>query len=377
MEQFAGVLFTIVSFLVALSVVVFVHEWGHLWIARRNGVRCESFSIGFGHEIWGWTDRLGTRWKIGWLPLGGYVKMFGEAETMAMVEGAAAENGDAGKPRPLTAEERAVSFKYKTAGQRAAIVFAGPAVNIVFAVVVFWLLMWGVGRSVTDPVIGEVLADTAAAEAGFEAGDRILQIDGEEVLRFEDIQRIIALGHGDPITFSVDRGGRRLELSATPRIIEDKDVFGNVQKRALLGIRGSPEAHRREHGGPIQALVWAVDECYDVMAGTVVAVGQMLRGSRGTEDLGGPIRIAKYSGQAAKSGPFNFVIFVAILSLNLGMINLLPVPLLDGGHLLFYAIEAVRDRPLSETIQEWGLRVGLALVLALMVFVTWNDIVQF
>ncbi|MBM3515059.1 MAG: RIP metalloprotease RseP [Alphaproteobacteria bacterium] len=377
MEQFLSILFTIVSFLVALSIVVFVHEWGHLAIARRNGVRCESFSIGFGHEIWGRTDRFGTRWKVCWLPLGGYVKMFGEAETMAMVEGGHETGAEPAKPRPLTPEERAVSFKYKTAGQRAAVVFAGPAVNILFAVAVFWMTFVVSGRSVTEPVIGAVLPDSAAAEAGLLAGDRIASIDGETIARFEDIQRIIAIAHGQPMSFVIERDGQSIELQATPRIVEDEDAFGNAVKHALLGISVSREARRMEHGGVVQSLGWAIEQCYVVMEGTFVAVGQMLRGTRGTEDLGGPIRIAKYSGQAAKSGPFNFVIFVAILSLNLGMINLLPVPLLDGGHLLFYAIEAARGRPLSETVQEWGLRVGLALVLALMVFVTWNDIVQF
>jgi regulator of sigma E protease len=377
MEQFGGVIFTVLSFLVALSVVVFVHEWGHLWIARRNGVRCESFSIGFGHELWGTTDRLGTRWKIGWLPLGGYVKMFGEGETMSMVEGGGPADGAERRPRELSPEEKAVSFKYKSAGQRSAIVVAGPAVNIVFAVLVFWAMFLVSGRPVTDPVIGAVLPDSAAAESGFKPGDRVVAIDGDRIARFEDIQQVVTLAHGELMLFTIERDGATIEIPATPRVIEDEDVFGNVQKHALLGISVDGAARRMERGGPVETLGWALGQCYVVMKGTVVAVGQMIRGLRGTEDLGGPIRIAKYSGQAAKSGPFNFVIFVAILSLNLGMINLLPVPLLDGGHLLFYAIEAARGRPLSEHVQEWGLRVGLALVLALMVFVTWNDIVQF
>ena len=378
MENFGNVLFTLASFLVALSVVVFVHEWGHLAVARRNKVRCDSFSIGFGHEIWGRTDRYGTRWKIGWLPLGGYVRMFGEAETMQMVEGGDDQaKAKTHNPRQLTPEEKAVSFKYKTPGQRAAIVFAGPAVNIMFAIAIFWLLFTVSGRPVTEPVIGAVFENSAASEAGFQAGDRVIKIDGARVERFEDIQRIVALANGAAMSFVVDRAGAETTLTATPRMVEDTDVFGNPQKHAMLGISVSGDARRMEHAGPVQALGWAVDQCYVVMEGTVIAVGQMIRGSRGTEDLGGPIRIAKYSGQAARSGPVNFVIFVAILSLNLGMINLLPVPLLDGGHLLFYAIEAARGRPLSEQIQEWGLRIGLALVLALMMFVTWNDIVQF
>ncbi|MDX2221419.1 MAG: RIP metalloprotease RseP [Rhodospirillaceae bacterium] len=385
MDTFASLPMTLIAFIVALSVVVFVHEYGHLYVARRNRVRCDSFSIGFGPELFGWTDRHGTRWKVSAIPLGGYVKMFGEAETMEAIEGGPSpRSGDAhgeARPkdmasRPLTPEERAVSFKYKTALQRSAIVFAGPAVNIVFAILVFWAVFFISGRPVTEPVIGTVVADSAAAAAGFAPGDRVLAIDGQPVRRFEDIQRMVAIAHGAPMTFSVERDGTALDLTATPRIVEGEDAFGNAQKHALLGISVSGESRKMERAGPVEALGWSLQQCYVVMEGTVVAIGQMISGVRGTEDLGGPIRIAKYSGQAARSGVVNFVIFMAILSLNLGMINLLPVPLLDGGHLLFYAIEAVRGRPLSERVQEWGLRFGLALVVALMVFVTWNDIVQ-
>lgn len=386
MDIVASLPMTLLAFVVALSVVVFVHEFGHLYVARRNRVRCESFSIGFGPELVGWTDRHGTRWKVSAIPLGGYVKMFGEAETMEAIEGgpsprpAAAPHGDphdkSRAHRPLTPEERAVSFKHKTAMQRSAIVFAGPAVNIAFAVLVFWAIFLVSGRPVTDPVIGAVVPDSAAAAAGFLPGDRVVSIDGQPVDRFEDIQRMVAIAHGAPMSFMVERDGSTIALSATPRIVDGEDAFGNAQKHALLGISVSGESRRTERAGPVEALGWSLQQCYVVMEGTVVAVAQMIRGVRGTEDLGGPIRIAKYSGQAARSGLVNFVIFMAILSLNLGMINLLPVPLLDGGHLLFYAIEAVRGRPLSERAQEWGLRFGLALVVALMVFVTWNDIVQ-
>jgi regulator of sigma E protease len=372
MDSIFDIPFTLVSFLITLSIVVFVHEFGHFWVARRNGVKCESFSIGFGPEIFGWNDKHGTRWKFSAIPLGGYVKMFGEGETMQAVEGGAENPAPA---RDLTPEEKAVSFKYKTLGQRAAIVFAGPAANIIFAILVFWAVFVIAGRPVTEPVVGQVVPDSAAANAGFMAGDRILSVDGTVIDRFEDIQRLVPMGHGLPMSVTVLRDRNEVVLNALPRVIEDKDVFGNVTKRAILGIAASGE-RRVEKPGLVQALGWSVGQTYTVVDSTVVAIGQMINGLRGTEDLGGPIRIAKYSGQAAKSGLVNFVIFMAILSVNLGFINLLPVPLLDGGHLLFYAIEAVRGRPLPEQVQEWGLRVGLALVLFLMVFVTWNDIVQ-
>jgi regulator of sigma E protease len=276
----------------------------------------------------------------------------------------------------LTPDERLVSFKHKTIGQRAAIVFAGPAANFIFTIGVFWVVFLLAGRPITEPVIGQVVDDSAAAQAGFQAGDRILSIDGTTVERFEDIQRVVAIAHGGPMSFVLERDGAQLNIDAQPRIIEDQDAFGNLTKRAMLGISASGENRRIERPGLVQALGWSVGQTYTVVEGTFVGLGQMISGQRGTEDLGGPIRIAKYSGQAARSGWMNFVIFMAILSVNLGLINLFPVPLLDGGHLVFYAIEAVRGRPLPERIQEWGLRIGLALVLLLMVFVTWNDIVQ-
>jgi regulator of sigma E protease len=372
MDSLFDVPVTAVSFILTLSIVVFVHEFGHFIVARRNGVRCESFSIGFGPELFGYTDKHGTRWKFSAIPLGGYVKMFGEGETMQAVEG----GGEPAEPRELSPEEKAVSFKHKTIAQRAAIVFAGPGANFLFTILVFWAVFILSGRPITEPVIGKVVEGSAAEQAGLQVGDRVLSIDGAGVERFEDIQRIVAIAHGVPMSVTLERAGEELTLNAQPRVIEDKDAFGNITKRALLGISSSGESRRIEQPGLVQALGWSVGQTYTVVESTFVGIGQMISGLRGTEDLGGPIRIAKYSGQAAKSGWMNFVIFMAILSVNLGLINLFPVPLLDGGHLLFYAIEAVRGRPLPERVQEWGLRIGLVLVLMLMVFATWNDIVQ-
>lgn len=376
MEQILGVSFTLVNFIIALSVVVFVHELGHFVVARWNQVRCESFSIGFGPELIGFTDRHGTRWKFSLIPLGGYVKMFGEADIANPGAGQDDDSGEVHDPPEMTPEEKAVSFKYKTLGQRSAIVFAGPAVNFVFAILVFFVMFMAVGRPVTEPVIGEVVAESAAAEAGLAPGDRILAIDGESVDRFEDLQRLVPLGNGAPMQLTILREDSVLDLVAQPRIVEETDAFGNPQKRALLGVSSSGETRMLVRHDPFSAMGLAVQQTYIVVEGTFIAVGQIISGDRGTEDLGGPIRIAKFSGQAAKSGLANFVIFMAILSINLGIINLFPVPLLDGGHLLFYAIEGLRGRPLSDQAQEWGLRFGLVLVLSLMVFVTWNDILQ-
>lgn len=379
MEQILGIAYTLMNFIIALSVVVFVHEMGHFLVARWNKVRCDAFSIGFGPELVGFNDRHGTRWKFCLIPLGGYVKMFGEADTANPGTGDGSSDGadeDHEIEREMTPEEKAVSFKYKTLGQRSAIVFAGPAVNFIFAIAVFVVIFMSIGRPVTEPIIGEVVADSAAAEAGLLTGDRILAIDGAEIDRFEELQRMVPLGNGEPMRLTIQRNESILDVVAVPRVVDETDAFGNPQKRALLGVGSSGETRMMVRHGPVSAFGLAVKQTYIVVEGTFIAVGQIISGERGTEDLGGPIRIAKFSGQAAESGFANFVIFMAILSINLGIINLFPVPLLDGGHLLFYAIEAVRGRPLSDTVQEWGLRFGLALVLTLMVFVTWNDILQ-
>jgi regulator of sigma E protease len=356
LEQFFGVTFTLLSFVLVLTIVVFVHEFGHFYIARQNGVHCQAFSIGFGPELFGYTDKLGTRWKFSLIPLGGYVKMLGEGETMQVIEGCVEGGKEKSKDvlRKLTPEEKLVSFKHKSVAQRAAIVFAGPAINFLFAIVVFWAMFMTIGHPVTA----------------------IKSINTKTVSRFEDIRNTVPLSDGSPMTVIVERDGAEQTLTVTPRMTSETDAFGNPAKRYVLGIVQSDATSRQVILNPIEAFRTSVGQTYEVVEGTFIAMGQIFAGKRGTEDLGGPIRIAQYSGQAAKTGVAGFIAFVAILSINLGLINLFPVPMLDGGHLLFYAIEAVRGRPLSEQAQEWGLRVGLALVGALMIFVTWNDIVH-
>ena len=360
-------LLAIVAFLVVLTVLVFVHELGHYLIARRNGVRIEIFSIGFGPELFGWWDRAGTRWKFSAIPLGGYVKMFGDADAASMP--------GTGLPM-MTQEERNVSFHYKRLGQRAAIVAAGPAANFLFAIVLFAGLFMTVGQPFTPADVGTVKEGSAADKAGIEPGDLIVSLDGRKIERFEDVQNIVRGAPGVTMEIVVRRDGRDIPLQVTPQLTELKDNFGNRHKLGILGITrsgGVPEYVRYD---PLSATWQAAVQTWRMSAGTLEAVGQMIIGARTTEELGGPIRIAQMSGQVASIGLAALIEFMAVLSINLGLINLFPVPVLDGGHLLFYAAEAIRGRPLGQRAQEYGFRIGLALVLTLMVFATWNDIVR-
>nr|WP_246423621.1 RIP metalloprotease RseP [Roseospira goensis] len=357
---------TVIAFLVVLTIVVFVHEMGHFLVARWNKVRVDVFSIGFGPELVGFNDRHGTRWKFAAIPLGGYVKFFGDSDASS----ATADGQD------MTPAEKAVSFHHKSVWQRIAIVFAGPAANLVFAIAVFAAVYGAIGQAVTPPVVASVQPDSAAAEAGLEPGDRIVAVDGEPVQRFEDLQHRIPLTNGATLTLTVERGAETLTLTATPRIQEVEDALGEVRRQAVLGITASASEQDIVQLGPIEAVGTAFGQAYQLVEATVVTVGQMISGERGTEDLGGPVRIAQMSGQVAELGVISLLLFTAFLSVNLGLINLLPIPVLDGGHLVFYAIEAVRGEPLGERAQEYGFRLGLAFIVGLMVFVTWNDLVR-
>ena len=354
----------IVPFLVILTVLVFVHEFGHYLIARWNGVRVEVFSIGFGPEVFGWWDRAGTRWKFSTIPLGGYVKMFGDSDASS------------GRPAPglarLAQAERDVSFHYKRLGQRSAIVAAGPAANFLFAIVVLAILFMTYGQPFTPAEVGQVQPDSAAEQAGIQPGDTILSINGRTVQRFEDVQQTVRLNPGVPMAIVVRRDGRELALDVTPARTELTDRFGNHYQIGLLGIaRSGMEYVKRD---PATALLQAGTETWDLSAATLKAIWQIVIGTRATDELGGPLRIAQMSGEVAQGGVVAVLWFMAVLSINLGLINLFPVPVLDGGHLLFYAAEAVRGKPLGQRAQEYGFRIGLALVLTLMVFATWNDL---
>jgi regulator of sigma E protease len=357
----------VVVFLIILTVVVFVHEMGHFLVARLCGVRVDVFSIGFGPELFGYTAKSGTRWKVSLLPFGGYVKMFGDAD--------AASTPDA-EAEQFSAEERKVAFPFKTVYQRAAIVAAGPISNFVFGIVVLAGMFLTLGENRLAPVVGEVAPGSAAAESGLQAGDRIVEANGEAVDRFLDLQRIVALTVGEPVRLVVKRDGQDLRLVAHPRVTEVTDPMGNTHKRPLLGIHSDPAATEVVHHGPISALVQAVRETKEMVSTTLTALGQMIGGTRDTDELGGPLRIAKGAGQAAQLGVGSVIFYTILLSINLGLINLFPVPLLDGGHLLFYGVEALRGRPLGPRAQEYGFRIGLFLVFALMLLATRNDLVD-
>jgi regulator of sigma E protease len=365
MEFLSGLWTYVIPFLIVLTVLVFVHELGHYWVARRNGVRIETFSIGFGPELFGRTDRAGTRWKISAIPLGGYVKMFGDADVASTPSGAV---------RHMTPEEREVSFFHKRLGQRAAIVAAGPIANFLFAIIGLTLLFSLYGQPFTPADIGSIQPDSAAAQAGMQPGDVIVEVDGQPIERFEEVQQIVRSNQGTPLAMVIQRDGQRLPITATPQVTTITDRMGNSHTIGLLGIGRAGMEYRRHD--PLTALWQAGRETVNLTVGTLGAVGQMIAGSRGTEELGGPLRIAQMSGEVAQSGVIALVWFMAILSVNLGLINLFPIPMLDGGHLLFYAVEAIRGKPLGDRAQEYGFRIGLALVLTLMVFATWNDLVH-
>jgi regulator of sigma E protease len=346
---------TVAAFIVVLGVLVFFHELGHYMAARWRGVYVEAFSVGFGRSIASWYDRHGTQWRISWLPLGGYVKMHGQEQ-----------------PQDVTDEIRASwkagqTFHEKSVLSRAIIVAAGPAANFVLAMVLFAGLFMAVGRPVTSPVVGEVLPDGAAARAGIVKNDRIASIQGENIKSFEDIQRIITAHPVETLTVTVVRDGVEKPLAVTT---EAREVKGH--RIGLLGIRGGTIDYQPLGFG---AALWGgVEQTWIVTSETFNGLAQMISGQRGTEELGGPLRIAQLSGQVAQLGVSNLISFIAVLSVNLGLINLFPIPVLDGGHLLFYLFEAAFGRPLPRRAQEYSFRAGLALLAGLFIFATWNDL---
>jgi len=358
--------YSVLGFVIILTVLVFVHEFGHYIIARWNRVRVEVFSIGFGPELFGWWDRAGTRWKFSAIPLGGYVKMFGDNDASSGLPAAGLSR--------LTQAERDLSFHYKRLGQRAAIVAAGPAANFLFAVVALAILFMTYGQPFTPAEVGQVQPGSAAEQGGMRPGDVILKIGGRTVQRFEDVQQVVRLNPGVPMTIVVRRDGEEQTLHVTPSKSEFTDRFGNHYEIGLLGIVHSGMEFIKR--GPAMAIVQAGAETWNLTTGTLGALWQMVEGTRGTEELGGPLRIAQMSGEVVQLGIGPSLQLMALLSINLGLINLFPVPVLDGGHLLFYAAEALRGKPLGQRAQEYGFRIGLALVVTLMVFVTWSDLVH-
>jgi len=363
-----------VPFLAILTVLVFVHELGHFLLARWNGVKVEVFSVGFGKELWGFDDKHGTRWRLSSVPLGGYVKMFGEGDMITGV--------DDTEDRPMTEDEKKVSFHHKKLRQRTAVVAAGPVANFLFAVLVFWLINAAFGVPKLLSAVGEVMQDTAAEEAGVQAGDLILSINGHEIKEFNELSDIVSVNANVTLDFEILRGDQVLHLSATPRpwrdpeTDDDEDEAENLaptSSRGLLGVRPSMDHVEMERSGIFKGFLLGFEQTYFFTANILSGLGEMFSGERSAKELGGVLSIAQYSGEAAQSGIVGTLRFLAILSINLGLINLFPVPVLDGGHLVFYMAEALRGKPLSQKLQEYSFRFGLVLVLLLMLFATWND----
>lgn len=440
----------VLPFLVILSVLVFVHEWGHYIVARWCGVHVETFSIGFGPELFGWTDSKNTRWKVSLIPLGGYVQMYGDTDPSSAHSKAELLEDD--KKRPMTVEEINKAFFSKTVWQRAAIVFAGPAINFIFAIALLVILYTSVGKPVTPPIAAAVMVNGAGYSAGIEPHDRIISIDGNKIQSFNDIQRQVAISLNRPLDLEIWRDGQIVNVTVTPTIDTMEDRFGFTQSRGLIGImstdkgidphsvktlngrdisqlsdvqridrldsaigkdsliglpaadgeitevsvrivgKGEIEGEGDEKSvnlfltevadkeiveySPSKAMGAALEETWFIVKGTMEALGQIITGTRSPTELGGIVRIGAIAGDAAKLGMIAIITFTALLSINLGLINLFPIPLLDGGHLVFYAYEAVFKKPMSEKVMDYALKFGMVFLIGLMAFANINDIVQ-
>jgi regulator of sigma E protease len=358
----------IIPFILVLSLLVFVHEMGHYLVGRWSGIRVTAFSIGFGPELAGFTDRHGTRWKISIIPLGGYVRFFGDED--------ASSRPDSEELATLSPAEREQTLAGAKLWKRAATVAAGPIANFILAIAIFAVLFGVYGRVVADPVVAEVRPDSAAAAAGVQPGDKLLALDGSTIRTFDDVRRYVSVRPETPITVTIDRDGRKLDLPMVPKRTEITDQFGNKIEMGLIGIVTNEERgkFRVETFSPLQAVAEGVKETGNIVSGTFRYIGNLVTGRMKADQLGGPVRVAQASGQMATLGIAAVIQLAAVLSVSIGLLNLMPVPVLDGGHLVFYAIEAIRGKPLGAGAQEIAFRIGLAMVLSLMVFATWNDI---
>ena len=366
-DGIGGFLFFLVAFLFVLTVVVFIHEMGHFLVARWCGVKVSTFSIGFGPEIFGFNDKKGTRWRFAWIPLGGYVKF--------MDDDNAASVPTEDKLSDLSPEQRAGAFHLKPLWQRAAVVAAGPLANFLLAIAIFAIMFMTFGQYKIEPRISGVVAGTPAAEAGMKAGDLIRSINGREIDDFGDLQQIVATSPGRKLAIEIERDGKLIALTLMPVLRESVDRIAGKHERPIIGVQASRQYSRVSHStvGPVEAVALGTQRTWTIIVQTLSYIGDVVTQRQRADQVGGIIRIADASGKVAKLGPEYIVPFIAFISVSIGLINLFPIPLLDGGHLLFYAIEAVRGRPLSERTQEFGFKIGLAFVIALMLFATWND----
>ena len=359
--------FYALPFLVALTIIVFIHELGHFLVARWCGVDVEAFSIGFGREIFGWNDRHGTRWKVAWLPLGGYVRFRGDANAASIPDAEALAR----------AKNEPGNFHGKPVWQRALVVAAGPIANFILAIAIFTGAFMIVGRPVIEPKVDQVLAGSAAEQAGIRKGDVFVSIDGAVIDDFADLQQAVVTRAGEPLAVVIDRNGEKINLTVTPQLREEPDNFGGKIRIGLLGVkRDAMGPIHYERLGPVQAFETGVERTWFIVTSTFKYLGKLFTGRESADQLGGPIAMAKAAGDAASVGFSQYIAVIAFLSVSIGLLNLFPIPMLDGGHLVYYAVEAVRGRPLGENAQEWGFRIGFSLVIMLMVVGTWNDLVR-
>ena len=359
----------IIPFIILITIVVFIHEYGHYYFAKKYGVGITDFSIGFGKEIFGWNDKSGTRWKICWIPLGGYVKFFGDRNVFSESEQEEIIN-------KYNEEDRKKLFILKPLYQRSLIVFAGPLANFVLAILIFVAINMTVGKDMTPAVIEEVQENSPAFIAGLKKNDRIISIDNNEVNSILEVSTYINTSTSEKIEFVIIRNDREISMLIKPNLVDGKDSLGNSVKKRMIGIKLSPLNNKFEKQplGPSKAIYYAVKEVWFVTVTTLNYVGKMITGSADTSQLGGPIKIAKITGQVAEYGIIPFFSIMAYISISLGLINLFPIPMLDGGHLMFYLIEKILGRPLSQKTQEGFFRIGLFLLFSLMFFVTFNDL---
>jgi regulator of sigma E protease len=357
------------AFLFVITLVVFFHELGHFLVARWFGVKVDVFSVGFGKEIVGWTDRRGTRWKISWLPVGGYVKFAGDAD--------AASRPDTDAASKMTKAEREQALVFKPVGQRALVAASGPLANFALAIVLLTGIFMYTGHAAVTPVIGTVKAGMPAATAGILPGDRVTRIDGTQITDFQQLPQIISVASGEPLAVGIHRGDRDLVIWVTPKRLPTRDILGNSVHQMMIGVSPDPKAPIiRVSYGPVGAFAAACGESWNIIKTTVLGITRMITGHGGADQLSGPVGIAKMTRQVADIGFLPLLNLVAILSVSIGLANLFPIPLLDGGHLLYYGVEAVLGRPLGERAQDVGFRLGLVLVLGLMLLTTWNDLVR-
>ncbi len=371
----------ILPFVLVLSVLVFVHEWGHYIVARLCGVKVKKFSIGFGSEIFGWTDKSGTRWKFSWIPLGGYVQMFGDIDPASTKHSDVVEEGD--QTRPFTEEERKVAFFTQSIAKRSAIIAAGPGVNFLFAIIILTSLYAINGQPFTPPIVAKLVVDSPAEKAGILPDDKFLAMNGRPIERFQDMAQYTAVNLNKSIEITLVRSigeGRWSDqpviVNVTPALVESTDRFGFKSQRGRIGVISPSKPFAMKEHTVISAFGASFKTVWEISTDTLKAIGQMIMGTRSADELGGILRIGAYAADFAERGFTALVIFTALLSVNLGLVNILPIPMLDGGHLAFYAMETVRGKPMSERFQEYSLRVGLATLLGIMLFATWNDLVQ-